>query len=384
MEFTIERSAMAEAVARAARSLPARSTVPVLGGLLLDARAGRLRISGFDHEAFAEIDTPAGVTAEGRVLVLGRRLADICKVLPEGRVDCALEGSRFTVDGGGTRFGLSTLPIGEYPALPALPVVRGQVDAAEFAAALGQAVVAAGRDDTLPVLTGVQLRTDGETLTLSASDRYRYAVRCLPWKPEPDAVGEALEVVLPGRRLTDLARTVARSGMLRIGLDPHGGSGLVSFETAGMRSALRSLDGRLPRYDKLFSLDDPAVAEVEREPLTDAVRRVGVVAEPNSPIRLDFSADGSLLLQAGYEDDVASQRIPAALTGAPDVSVAFNPQYLLDALQSFTAERIRFELLGPGQRALLCGVPEGAGRDADGDAEMVTHRHLLMSVRQLG
>ncbi|NYV75657.1 DNA polymerase III subunit beta [Streptomyces sp. UH6] len=379
MEFTIERSTLAEAVARAARSLPARSTVPVLGGLLLDARAGRLRISGFDHEAFAEIDTPADTAVDGRVLVLGRRLADICKVLPEGRVGCALEGSRFTVDGGGTRFGLSTLPLEEYPALPTLPAVRGQVDAAEFAAALGQVVIAAGRDDTLPVLTGVQLRTEGETLTLSASDRYRYAVRSLPWKPEPDAAVETLEIVLPGRRLTDLARAVSRSGTLRVGLDPHGGSGLVSFETAGMRSALRLLDGRLPRYDKLFSLDGPAVAEVEREPLTEAVRRVGVVAEPNSPIRMDFSVDGAVLLQAGYEDDVASQRMAATLAASGDVSVAFNPQYLLDALQSFTSQRIRFELLGPGQRALLGGVP-GSG---ESDATEVTHRHLLMSVRQL-
>ncbi|MGW0606010.1 DNA polymerase III subunit beta [Streptomyces sp. NPDC002640] len=378
MEFTIERSALAEAVAGAARSLPARSTVPVLGGLLLDARTGRLRVSGFDHEAFAETDAPADTVAEGRVLVLGRRLADICKVLPEGRVACALEGSRFTVEGGGTRFGLSTLPLEEYPALPALPEIRGQVDAAGFAAAVGQVVVAAGRDDSLPVLTGVQLRVHGDRLTLSASDRYRYAVRSLPWKPEPDAAADDLEAVLPGRRLTDLARAAARSGTLRVGMNAGGGSGLVSFEAAGMRSALRLLDGRLPRYDKLFVLDDASVALVEREPLGEAVRRVGVVAEPNSPIRLDFSADGRLLLQAGYEDDVASQRIPATLTGAPEISVAFNPQYLLDALQTFTADRIRFELLGPAQRVLLGGVPE----DDDASRE-VTHRHLLMSVRQL-
>ncbi|MEU6161756.1 DNA polymerase III subunit beta [Streptomyces sp. NPDC047130] len=378
MEFTIERSALAEAVACAARSLPARSAVPVLGGLLLDARTGRLRVSGFDHEAFAETGAPADTAAEGRVLVLGRRLADICKVLPEGRVACALEGSRFTVEGGGTRFGLSTLPLEEYPALPALPEIRGQVDAAEFAVAVGQVVVAAGRDDSLPVLTGVRLRAHGDRLTLSASDRYRYAVRSLPWKPEPDAAADDLEAVLPGRRLTDLARAAARSGTLRPGLNAGGGSGLVSFEAAGLRSALRLPEGRLPRSDKLFALDDPSVALVERGPLGEAVRRVGVVAEPNSPIRLDFSADGRLLLQAGYEDDVASQRIPAALTGAPEVSVAFNPQYLLDALQTFTSDRIRFELLGPGQRVLLSGVPG----DEDASRE-VTHRHLLMSVRQL-
>jgi DNA polymerase III subunit beta len=411
MRFRIEAGALVEAVTWAARSLPARSPVPVLGGLLLDADRERLRISGFDYEVSANIEVTARTEAAGRVLVLGRRLLDICRVLPDATVTCGLEGSRFTVEGGGTRFGLSTLPTQEYPALPELPAFRGVVDAAEFSAAVAQVAITAGRDDSLPVLTGVQVRLDGESMTLAASDRYRYAVRTLPWKPEGPGA-EVVQVVVPGRRLTEISRSLAKSGLIRIGLNSPGGSagsgsaavssgsgsagsGPIAFEGGGMRTTLRLLEGRLPRYDKLFTLENPAVVVTHREALADAVRRVAVVAEPNSPIRLDFSARGTVLLHAGYEDDIASQQLAATLTGADDMTVAFNPAYLLEALTSFTASHVRFALMGPGQRALLSGVPgareaEGAqsvqeaegAEDADGRGRE-DHQHLLMSVRQL-
>lgn len=403
MEFRIERSALAEAVAWAAKSLPVRSPVPVLGGLMLEAENDRLRISGFDYEASARIEVAAETVTVGRALVLGRRLLDICRVLPDTSVSCGVAGPRFTIEGGGTRFGLSTLPTHEYPALPELPAFRGTVDAAEFATAVAQVVTAAGRDDALPVLTGVQLRLDGDALTLAASDRYRYAVRTLPWKPEAEVDPSHVEAVVPGRRLAELSRSLAKSGLVRIRLNGPAGSGgragggsdsgLIAFEADGMRTTLRLLDGRLPRYDKLFALGDTAVAVAGREALADSVRRVAVVAEPNSPIQLDFSAEGSVLLQAGYEDDVASQQVPATLAGADELSVAFNPAYLLEALHSFTSARVRFALLGPGQRALLSGLPDpeetvtaegevAAGAAVEG-ATVEDHRHLLMAVRQL-
>ncbi|MFE0509324.1 DNA polymerase III subunit beta [Streptomyces sp. NPDC058964] len=378
MEFQVGRGAFAEAVGWAARALPSKSPVPVLGGLLLEADAGRLTASGFDFETAARIGTDAETSGSGRVLVLGRRLLDICRVLPEGAVRCALEGTRFTVEAGGTEFGLSTLPLDEYPPLPSPPAPYGVVDAAGFADAVGQVAVAAGRDDTLPALTGVQLRLEGEEMTVSALDRYRYAVRKLPWKPEAGADGEAVEALLPARRLLDVARSLARCGSVRIGLDPSApGGGLVGFEGGRMRSVVRRLDGRLPGYGSLFELTGAAVAEVECGALAEAVRRVSVVAEANSPVRLDFSAtDGSVRVRAGYGDDVAAQRLPAALTGAEEVTVAFRPAYLLDALNSFEGPVLRMELLGAGQRALLSAA--GAGAE-----DVTAHRHLLMSVKQL-
>ncbi|MFJ9825459.1 DNA polymerase III subunit beta [Streptomyces sp. NPDC101160] len=374
MEFRIDSGALTEAVAWAARVLPARSPVPVLGGLLLEAAGGRLRVSGLDYEASARIEVAADVLGEGRALVLGRRLLDICKVLPHGPVDCAVDGARLAVTGGDARFGLSLLPLDDYPAQPALPAWRGTVDADAFAAAVGHVAVAAGRDDSLPILTGIRLGLDGPVMTLAATDRYRYAVRTLDWRPAepldaPDSPDAPVDVVVPARRLTEIARSLAGAGTVRLALD--GGS--AGFESGGKRTTTRLIDGRLPRHDKLFALGEHAVAVTERVPLVEAVKRVAVVAEGDSPVQLAF--DGTTVhLQAGYEDDVASQRLPAALTGAGSMTVAFNPGYLLDALGSFDAPELGLHLVGPGQRALIT---------AGGDGGAGTHRHLLMSVKPL-
>ncbi|MEU7019811.1 DNA polymerase III subunit beta [Streptomyces sp. NPDC046203] len=406
MEFRIDSAVLTETVAWAARVLPARSPVPVLGGLLLEAADGRLRVSGLDYEASARIEADAEVALDGRALVLGRRLLDICKVLPHGPVECAVEGARLSVTSGEARFGLSLLPLEDYPAPPQLPAWRGAVEADAFAAAVGQVAVAAGRDDSLPVLTGIRLALDGTTMTLAATDRYRYAVRTLDWKPETPGAGEGAEsgsgtgaesgsgegarpgegagpgdgagagniadVVVPARRLVEIARSLAGAGTVRLALD----AGSLGFESGGLRTTTRLLDGRLPRHDKLFALGEHAVAVTERAPLVEAVKRVAVVAEGDSPVQLAF--DGTTVhLQAGYEDDVASQRLPAVLTGAETMTVAFNPGYLLDALASFEAPRLGLRLLGPGQRALLTD----ATGPADGGAG--SHRHLLMSVKPL-
>ncbi|MFJ1833517.1 MULTISPECIES: DNA polymerase III subunit beta [unclassified Streptomyces] len=377
MEFRIERTALTDAVAWAARVLPTRSPVPVLGGLLLEAADGRLSISGLDYEASARIEVAAETVRAGKVLVMGRRLLDVCRVLPEKVVECAVEGSRFSLTSDGARFGLSVLPFDDYPALPPLPAVLGEVDAEEFAAAVAHVAVAAGRDDALPTLTGIRLALDGDTMTLAATDRYRFAVRTLAWKPDADRDGDgvAADVVVSARRLTEIARSFGPGGLVRLALD--GGS--AGFELAGMRTTVRLLDGRLPRHDKLFTMTGAVTAETDRAPLVEAVKRVAVVAEGGSPLHLTFS-EGSVLLQAGYEDDVASQRLPAVLEGAEDITVAFNPAYLMDALGSFDAPAIRFELMGPGQRAMVTGRTPGADTT---DPRPATHQHLLMSAKPL-
>ncbi|MFI6653549.1 DNA polymerase III subunit beta [Streptomyces sp. NPDC050529] len=373
MEFRIERGELADAVAWAARVLPTRSPVPVLGGLLLEVADGTLCISGLDYEASARIEVQAETVRPGKVLVMGRRLLDVCRVLPEGAVECAVEGSRFTVTGSGAGFGLSVLPLDDYPALPPLPGVLGAVDGQEFADAVADVSVAAGRDDTLPTLTGIRLGLDGDRMTLAATDRYRFAVRRLAWKPAEADV--SADVVVSARRLSEIARSFGRAGMVSLALD----SGSAGFELGGMRTTVRLLDGRLPRHDKLFALADPVTAVTEREPLVEAVKRVSVVADGDSPLQFAFVGD-SVLLQAGYEDDVASQRLPAELAGAHELTVAFNPSYLMDALSTFDTPVVRFQLMGPGQRAMVTGH---ADREAAAGPEEPSHQHLLMSVKPL-
>jgi len=185
MKFRVERDVFAEAVAWAARSLPPRPPVPVLAGLLLEVGADTgLALSSFDYEVSAHAQVDVSVAEPGKTLVSGRLLAEISRSLPAQPVDVAVEGARVVVSCGTARFTLPTLPVDDYPTLPEMPAVAGTIGADVFAAAVSQVAVAAGRDDTLPVLTGVRIEIEGDRVTLAATDRYRLAVRELRWQPE--------------------------------------------------------------------------------------------------------------------------------------------------------------------------------------------------------
>ena len=214
MKFRVERDVLADAAAWVARSLPARPPVPVLGGVLVEASGGadgeRLTVSGFDYETSARVELDATIGDPGRVLVSGRLLADITRALPSKPVDLVVDGARATITCGNSRFSLPTMPVEDYPQLPAMPQLAGSVAAGELAEAVAQVAVAAGRDDTLPMLTGIRLEIEGSRLTLAATDRFRLAVRELEWTPEDDAQSSA--VLIPARTLAEVAKTLAGAG----------------------------------------------------------------------------------------------------------------------------------------------------------------------------
>ncbi|MGH8970271.1 MAG: DNA polymerase III subunit beta, partial [Actinomycetes bacterium] len=207
MKLRVERDVLAEAVAWAARSLPARPPVPVLAGLMLDANndaGGRLVLSSFDYEVSARVEVAADVAEPGVALVSGRLLADICRSLPARPVEIATDAAKVVVTCGSARFSLLTLPVEDYPALPEMPGASGSLHGDAFAWAVAQVSVAAGRDDTLPVLTGVRVEIEGERITMAATDRYRLAVRELAWTPEQ--TGLSALALVPARTLADTAK----------------------------------------------------------------------------------------------------------------------------------------------------------------------------------
>src|SRR5258705_13871159 len=223
MKFRVERDALADAVAWTAKSLPSRtSAVPVLAGILLRVGDGRLQVSGFDYEVSSQVTVEVQADADGATLVSGRLLAEITKALPAKPVDVAAVGSHVEITCGSARFTLPTMPVEDYPTLPEMPEMAGTVDAATFAGAVSQVAIAAGRDDTLPMLTGVRIELEGSKLTLLATDRYRLAVRELEWRPdEPDM---SLAALVPARTLNDTAKT----------LGPLGGSVTVALSRGGI------------------------------------------------------------------------------------------------------------------------------------------------------
>ena len=383
MKIVLERDVLAEAVAWTARALPARPTVPVLAGIRLQA-ADDLVLSSFDYDVSAQATVPVTTEQPGSALVSGRLLAEISRSLPAKPVHIAAEAGRAVLTCGSATFTLLTMPEDEYPALPEMPPAAGTVGSDAFATAVTQSATAAGRDDTLPALTGVRIEIEGDTLTMVSTDRYRLAVRELRWTPARPDLSAA--VLVPARALVETARSLTNSAQVSIALalpgqddgagglgGPGGaGDGMIGFEGSGRRTTTRLLSGEFPRHQSLLPKTVNAAAELPVSVLAESVRRVALVAERNTPVRLAFSS-GQLVLEAGTGDEAQAEEVVEADFTGDDLSIAFNPQYLLDGLSAVDSDTVRISFTEPGKPALLTGKP-----GPDGSQEF---RYLLMPIR---
>ena len=377
MKFRIDRDSFADAVAWTARSLPNRPSIPALAGLLIEANAEGLTLSGFDYETSTRATLNAEVSNEGRALVSGRLLADITKSLGAKDVDVVLNGTKVDVTCGSARFSLQTLPVEEYPKLPEMPVASGSVKSEHLASAVAQAVSAAGRDDMLPLLTGVRLEFEGETMSLMATDRFRASLRDLDWYPKQgDMTGNAL---VPARVLNETAKAFATGSDVTIAVSSsESGEGLIGFEgqvgSGTRRTTTRLLDGDFPPVRKLFQSKPETVAYVATSALIDAVKRVSLVAERNTPVRLTFS-EGQVLLEAGTGDEAqASETLEASVTG-PEISIGFNPTYFLEGLAALSESFVHLAFTQATKATPIAGAKEVGGEPN------LEFRYLIMPVR---
>jgi DNA polymerase-3 subunit beta len=384
VKFRVERDALGEAVAWVARALPARPVIPVLSGLHLEAAGAGLTLSCFDYEVSARVAVPAEIDEPGTALVPGRLLAEIARSLPPQLVEVSSSADMVRLACGSAEFELVSLPAEEYPGLPEPPAPAGTVDGGVLAAAAAQVVPSASRDDTLPMLTGVCLDVTGSAMTFAATDRYRLAVRTVDWTPAVPGLRAA--ALVPARTLADVARTmgsgvpvtiafsVAASGAGEAGGTGHGSAGqpgagrgsggqgsgsaadeprpaegMISFEGGGRRLTARLIGGDFIRYRSRFPGEFGCRAELPAEQFTAAVRRVSLVADRTSPVRLTFGHD-AVVIEAHTDGRArAAESVRAAFTGAEHV-ISFNPAYLLDGLAA----------------AAICGGARAAGGDAAG------------------
>jgi DNA polymerase-3 subunit beta len=385
MKFRVERDALAEGVAWVARSLPARPPIPVLGGVLLEARAGAdgaatesLVVSGFDYEVSARVEIDAAIGEADRALVSGRLLADITKSLPPHPVDVVVDGARATIACGNARFSLPTMPVEDYPKLPDMPQLAGSIKPEVFAEAVTQVAVAAGKDDTLPMLTGIRLELKGGSLTMAATDRFRLAVRELPWEPGDTSIDTA--VLVPARTLAEAAKTLTGRDPVQLALADH--DGMLGLAGNGRRATTRLLDAEFPKYRQLLPNEHTSAAVLDVAPLIEAIKRVSLVADRAAQVRMEFT-EGSLRLAAGGDDEgSAEEQVPCALDGEA-LTIAFNPAYLLDGLAALRTERAHLAFTTPNRPALLRPV---SAQDGPGDAPGSSsgYLHLLMPVRLPG
>ncbi len=303
----------------------------------------------------------------------GRLLAEITKALPAKPVEVAAVGSHLELVCGSARFTLPTMPVEDYPTLPEMPETAGTIDAPTFASAVAQVAIAAGRDETLPLMTGVRMEIDGEVLALLATDRYRLALREITWRPQdPQA---HMQAIVPAKTLSDTAKTLGGAGgEVTLAIARGGaGEGMIGFAGGTRRTTSRLLDGDYPKVRSLFPDHHTAQARVSVAALVEVVKRVALVAERTTPVRMSFSEDG-LILEAGGSDDArASEAMDAVYTGEP-MTVAFNPQYLLDGLGAVDSPNAVLSFTDPKKAALI--VP------ADSEGEIIPgYRYLMMPIR---
>ncbi len=383
MKIRMERDVMAEAVAWAARSLPSRPSVPILAGLLIKADATGVTMSSFDYETSARVQIEAQVVDEGEALVSGKLLAEIARSLPNRPVDFSSDATRVELVCGSARFTLQLLPVSEYPQLPEMPTAAGVVGSSEFAQAINQVVVAAGRDELLPVFTGVRLEIDDGLLSLLATDRYRMALKELPWTPaSSSAEGAAL---VPARVLSEAARSMASGEQITLALaNSDMGEGLIGLGGSGSGAirelTTRLLGGEFPKVRHLMDIQPTVAVRCKTADIIASVKRVSLVAERNSPLRM-LIGDEQIALEAASGDQAQASEAVAAqvenvLGGELALSAAgFNPHYLSDALNAIDTPYVHFSFTAPGKPCLVRGLDE-----IDGDPKS-DYRHVIMLMR---
>ena len=371
MKVEINSAALADAVAWTTRVIPARPATPLLAGIRLEAIDGTLQLSAFDYEVSARHHIEAGVDEAGSVLVQGKLLADITKSLPAEKAYLATDDSKMTITSGKSTFTLQLMPDAEYPDLPVVPAKLGQVDGPTFAQAVSQASVAVSREENRPVLTGVKISFEGDKVVMTATDRFRLSRASFTWSPaNPDV---STITLVRGSLLKDIARSLDTAQNVVIDFDEDNGS-LLGFENAGRVSTSQLIDGEFPAVDRLFASDYPIQAVINRQLLIDAIKRVSLVAERNAPIRMAFAGQ-ELTLSAGAVDEAQALETLDVDMDGDDITVAFNPSYLVEGLSAITEPFVRMKMT-----TAVKAVEFNGQQEADSD-ESMDYRYLLVPMR---
>ncbi len=341
MKFQVNRDVFSEAVSFVVKLLPQRNPQPILAGVLIEAGDAGLTLSAFDYEASAQTTIEATVDEPGTILVHGRLLSEIASRLPNAPIQIEQDSDgEIILTCGSARFTLASMPVQEYPAIPEVSGESGLVPAEEFATAIAQVAFAASRDDVTPVLTGVQLEVAENELSLVATDRYRVALREIPWDAGTSGAAATTTALVPARTLTEVGKTFAHSGNIQVAFSGSGDREIIAF-TAGNKTVTSLLiKGNFPPVRRLFPEATEHHAVVNTGELIEAVRRVALVLDRSAPLRFTFTAEGVSMDASGTEQARASETVDATLTG-DDVTLGLNPQYLLEALGALKSEFAR-------------------------------------------
>ena len=365
LQITLSRDELAAKLGVVSRAVSARTTVLVLGGVQLQAAAGQVQLAATDMELSLRATADARVADEGTVVVPGRLLLDIARSLPEAEVtlEHRPEEAVVVVTSGSATYRLHTYSAEDFPRLP-------EIDSLTLHAVDGDALVetvarvgrSASRDESRPVLTGILVRFETSKIVMAATDSYRLAVKeTAVAGPLPE-----LEAIIPARALQELARIASGTDEIQLGMQENH----VVFGADGIWLTTRRIDGQFPNYRQLLPEQFEHELTLPREELLDVVRRVSLMAQRNSPLRLRF-AEGELTVSAITQDvGEARETLPAPYAADP-LEIGFNAEFLRDGLESVESDSVTFKLISPLRPAVL----EGEGDD---------YVYLIMPIRLAG
>jgi DNA polymerase-3 subunit beta len=352
MKLTCAKDELAEKLQVAGRGVSTRTTVQILAGILLRAASGQLSLSATDMEISLRVALEAQVDDEGSVVVPGRLLVDIVRLLPTGEVTISHRAEEGVVElvCGSASYRLHTYAAEDFPRLPEIDDANAfTVDREAFVDTIARVSRSASRDESRPVLTGVLVRFEGDKLVMAATDSYRLSVKETGLSDGP---GREVEAIVPARALAELARIAqgGESGAIKVGVQEN----QVVFGVDDVWLTARRIDGQFPNYKQLLPETFEAEVTMPREEFLDVVRRTSVLAQRKSPLRLRFE-DGELTVSAQTQDvGEAHESLPISYSGEA-IEIGFNAEFLRDGLESVTDDSVRLKLISPLRPGLIHG-----------------------------
>src|SRR5437773_9395634 len=366
LKTTCSRDDLLRGLGIVSRGVSTRTTVQILAGILLDASEGKLSLAATDMELSLRTMVEANVESEGSVVVPGRLLLDIARLLPEAEVsiDHKLEEAAVEIRCGTASYRLHTYNAEDFPRLPETQGIElHEVDRGTVLDTVGRVSRSASRDESRPVLTGVLMRFEPGKLVMAATDSYRLSVK------ETTLEGSApeLEAIVPARALGELARIAVGGEKLSLGVQEN----QVVFGVDGIWLTTRRIDGQFPNYKQLIPESFEYEVPLPRDEVLDVVRRIAVMAQRNSPLRLRF-AEGELTVSARTQVvGEAQESLPVSFTGEA-LEIGFNAEFLRDGIESVTGDVVRFRLISPLRPCVL---------QAEGSDDFL---YLIMPIRLAG
>jgi DNA polymerase-3 subunit beta len=348
MTITCSRDELVAKLGVVSRAVSTRGSVQVLSGILVRAEAGGLELAATDMELSLRTTLDAQVDGEGAVVVPGKLLADLARLLPESEATLEYRPDEGVVQitSGAYSSRLNTYSAEDFPRLPSLDAPLHGIDRAALLETIERVARSSSRDESRPVLTGILARFEGDTLVMAATDSYRMSVK----ETSLGATGPELEAIIPTRALQELTRIGAGADTIELGVQENH----VLFGAGDVWLTTRRIDGQFPNYKQLLPESFEVELALPRAELLDVVRRAAVMALRNSPLRLRF-AEGELTVSAQTQDvGETRETIPVAYAGEP-LEIGFNAEFLRDGVDAVAGDELRFKLINPLRPGLITG-----------------------------